>query len=66
MNMIGLLGIIVSMILLIILVYKGMSNIYVAPVCALLVMITNGLPLLSTFKESYLGGIANWMSVGFA
>ena len=32
MNMIGLLGIIVSMILLIILVYKGMSNIYVAPV----------------------------------
>ena len=54
MNMIGLLGIIVSMILLIILVYKGMSNIYVAPVCALLVMITNGLPLLSTFKESYL------------
>ncbi|HIV33745.1 MAG TPA: hypothetical protein IAA11_00655 [Candidatus Blautia intestinigallinarum] len=66
MNMIGLLGIIVSMILLILLVYKGMSNIYVAPVCALLVMITNGLPLLSTFKESYLGGIANWMSVGFA
>ena len=29
-------------------------------------IITNGLPILSTFKEAYLGGIAEWMPVGFA
>lgn len=66
MNIIGLIGIVAAMILLIILVYKGMSNIYIAPVCALLVIVTNGLPILSTFKEAYLGGIADWMPVGFA
>lgn len=66
MNIIGLIGIIAAMILLIILVYKGMSNIYIAPACALLVIVTNGLPILSTFKEAYLGGIADWMPVGFA
>ena len=66
MNILGLFGIIAAMVLLIILVYKGMSNIYIAPLCALLVIITNGLPILSTFKEAYLGGIAEWMPVGFA
>ncbi len=43
MNILGLFGIIAAMVLLIILVYKGMSNIYIAPLCALLVIITNGL-----------------------
>ena len=37
MNILGLFGIIAAMVLLIILVYKGMSNIYIAPLCALLV-----------------------------
>lgn len=66
MNIIGLLGILAAMVLLVVLVYKGMSNIYVAPICAILVIVTNGLPVLTTFQEAYLGGIAGWMQVGFA
>lgn len=63
---IGLVGIIAGMLLLIILVFKGMSNIYAAPICAVLVILTNGLPALDTFLGVYLGSIANWMTVGFA
>lgn len=62
----SIIGIFVGMFLLILLVYKGMSNIYVAPVCAVLVALFNGMPLLDTFLQTYLGGISGWMKVGFA
>ncbi len=57
---------IVCMFLLIFLVYKGASNVYAAPICAVLVAFFCGLPLSDTFKNVYLGGIADWMPVGFS
>ena len=43
---IGILSIVVAFGLLIVLSYKGMSVMYVAPLCALLVALVNGIPLL--------------------
>ena len=43
---IGILSIVVAFALLIVLSYKGMSVMYVAPLCALFVALVNGIPLL--------------------
>lgn len=55
-----------GMALLVFLVYKGMSNIYAALLCALAVALCNAMPLLDTLKNVYVKGIADWMPVGFA
>jgi H+/gluconate symporter-like permease len=62
----GIVGIAIGMFLLIFLVYKGMSNIYVAPICAVIVALFNGMPLLPSLLEHYLGGVGGWMVVGFS
>lgn len=46
---IGIIGIIVALALFMILVYKGVSSFIVAPICAVIVAVTNAMNPLSTF-----------------
>jgi H+/gluconate symporter-like permease len=54
-------GIFLGLALLMFLAYKGMSIIWIAPICALVVALTGGLELLPAYTEAYMGGF-----VGFA
>lgn len=54
-------GIFLGLALLMFLAYKGMSIIWIAPICALVVALTGGLELLPSYTEAYMGGF-----VGFA
>ncbi|WP_368504841.1 GntP family permease [Alkalihalophilus sp. As8PL] len=56
-----MLGIFLSLILLMVLAYRGWSIIWIAPICAGVVAITGGLDLLDAYKDTYMGGF-----VGFA
>ena len=47
-EVIGFMGILIALILFLVLVYKGWSSYWVAPICALIVAITNNL----NFKET--------------
>jgi H+/gluconate symporter-like permease len=58
---ISLIGIALSLILLIFLAYKGHSIIWVAPVCAALVAVLDGLNVLQTYLEEYIGGVAAYI-----
>ena len=46
---IGIIGIIVALILFMILVYKGISSFIVAPICAIIVAVTNAMGAVDTF-----------------
>jgi len=56
-----MIGIIIGLALLMFLAYKGMSIIWVAPICAAVVALTGGLDLVEAYREAYMGGF-----VGFA
>lgn len=56
-----MLGIILGLALLMFLAYRGMSIIWIAPICAMLVAVTGGLELLPAYTDSYMTGF-----VGFA
>ena len=47
-------GIILSLILLTFIAYRGLSVILFAPVCALLAAITAGLPVMPTYTELFM------------
>lgn len=49
MTTIGIIGILVALILFLVLVYKGVSSFIVAPVCAVIVAVTNALDPVDTF-----------------
>lgn len=49
-------GIIVSLILMLYLAYKGMHTIYLAPLLIIIVCLTNGLPVVSSYTDTYMGG----------
>ncbi|MBR1780931.1 MAG: GntP family permease [Oscillospiraceae bacterium] len=59
---IGILSIIVAFAALIVLTYKGMSVMYVAPVCALFVAIVNRIPILDAIAGPFLGGTTGFIS----
>jgi len=59
--LIGLLGIILSLVLLITLAYRGTSIIIAAPLCALLAMLFSGAPLLATYTEIFMPALANFI-----
>ncbi len=59
--LISLIGIVLGLILLIFLAYKGHSIIWVAPVCAALVAVLGGLDVLQTYLEEYIGGTAAYI-----
>ena len=59
---IGILSIVVAFALLIVLTYKGMSVMYVAPICALFVALINGLHLLDAITGPFIEGTAGFIS----
>ena len=58
---ISLIGIVLGLLLLIYLAYKGHSIIWVAPVCALLVAAMGGLNLLQAYLGDYVKGVADYI-----
>ncbi len=61
MEFISLIGIIVGLLLLILLAYKGHSIIWVAPVCATFVAILGGLNILDAYLGDYMKGVADYI-----
>ncbi len=62
---ISLLGIVLGLVLLIVLAYKGHSIIWVAPVCAAVVAVMGGLNILDTYLSDYISGTAAYVASWF-
>lgn len=60
-----MIGIFIGLALLMFLAYKGMSTIWAAPVCALFVAFTGGLPLVETYAKTYMTGFVGFTSSWF-
>ncbi|MGB4439553.1 MAG: GntP family permease [Sedimentibacter sp.] len=58
-------GIILGLVLLMFLAYRGYSILWVAPVCALVVGITGGLIPLEMYKDTYMTGLAGYVKTWF-
>lgn len=58
-------GIILGLVLLMFLAYRGMSIIWVAPICALLVAATGGLDLLPSYTGNYMEGFVGFTKSWF-
>ncbi len=58
---ISLIGIILGLVVLIVLAYKGHSIVWVAPFCAILVALLSGFDLLKAYLEDYIGGTAAYV-----
>lgn len=54
-------GIIVGLVLLMLLAYRGCSIIWVAPVCAAVVAVMSGCPVLDAYIGDYMSGMANYV-----
>lgn len=64
----SLLGIVIGLVLMVILSYKGHSILWVAPLCALVVAVFalyaglgDGRTLLTVYTEDYIGGLAEYL-----
>lgn len=64
-EIVSLIGILLGLVLLVFLAYRGHSIIWVAPVCALLVAIFSGSNLLTAYLEDYIGGTADYIASWF-
>ncbi len=62
---ISLIGILVGLVALIYLAYKGHSIIWIAPVCALIVAALGGLNLLGAYLGDYMKGVADYVLAWF-
>ncbi len=60
-----MLGIIIGLVLLMFLAYRGYSIIWVAPLCALVVALTGGLELLPAYKDTYMTGFVGFTKSWF-
>ena len=58
-------GIILGLVLLMFLAYRGYSILWVAPVCALVVGLTGGLDLLTMYKDTYMTGLSGYVKSWF-
>lgn len=58
-------GIVLGLALLMFLAYRGMSIIWIAPICAGVVAAFGGLNLLSAYTESYMGGFVGFTKSWF-
>lgn len=61
----SLISIGISLALLILLALRGYSIIIIAPVVSLFVVLTNGLPILETFQETYMVGFITYVQKYF-
>ena len=57
----SLLGIVLGLVVLVILTYKNMSILWVAPVAAMVVAILGGLNLLDGYLTNYMTGMGNYV-----
>lgn len=57
--------IILSLVLLMFLAYKGMSILWIAPICALLVAFSGGIELLPAYTETYMAGFVGFTKTWF-
>ena len=58
----GIIGIIIGVAVLIYGAYKGISTIILAPLCALLIALFNGMNLLTTFTDTMLPSVCNYVT----
>ncbi|MDO5441173.1 MAG: GntP family permease [Bacillota bacterium] len=63
--MVSLIGIFVGLALLIFCAYKGVSTIWAAPICALIVAAFGGLNLIDTYAETYMTGFIGFTKSWF-
>lgn len=63
---VGILGIVAALILMLFLAYRGMNTIYVAPLMLIIVCLTNGLPIISSYVEVYMGGFVGIIKTLFS
>lgn len=61
----SIIGIIVALICLMILVYKKVNIILASIICCLITAFFSGLPLLTSLKESYMPGFAEFIINNF-
>ncbi|WP_261624271.1 GntP family permease [Nesterenkonia marinintestina] len=61
----GLVGIIVSLILLITLAYRGVTIVLAAPLCALVALLFSGAPVLANYTEVFMPALANFIGQYF-
>lgn len=60
-----MLGIILGLLLLMILAFRGWSIVWIAPICALVVAIFGGLDLLLAYTKTYMGGFVGFTKSWF-
>lgn len=53
-------GIILALVVLCIACFKGWSPLWTAPICAIIVAVTNGLPVFDSFAGTYMQGFADF------
>ena len=58
---VSLVGIVVGLVILIALAYRGHSIIWAAPVCAIIVAILGGINILDAYWGDYLSGTAGYV-----
>lgn len=58
-------GIILALVALMFLAYRGYSILWVAPVCAIILGVTGGLDLLPMYRETYMTGLAGYVKTWF-
>lgn len=58
-------GIIIGLVLLMVLAYKGISTIWAAPICALIVALTGGLDLIDAYTVTYMQGFVGFTASWF-
>ena len=61
MEAISLVGIIVGLVLLMVLAFRGCSIVWIAPLCAMLVAVMGGMRLITTYMGDYMSGAANYV-----
>ncbi len=64
-SVVSLIGILLGLVLLIFLAYKGHSIIWVAPLCAVLVALMGGVNMLSAYLGDYMKGAADYVLAWF-
>lgn len=60
-----MLGIILGLVLLMFLAYRGYSIIWIAPLCAMVVALTGGLELLPAYTDTYMAGFVGFTKSWF-
>ncbi|MDZ5077478.1 GntP family permease [Nesterenkonia sp. HG001] len=61
----GLVGILVSLVLLITLAYRGVTIVVAAPISALVAMVFSGAPILANYTEIFMPALANFIGQYF-